>query len=73
MLTDDSAAQNRVAHRRIELRAVGEDVDLVVEMDRRLAGRLDDVQEVVAVGPERLRDVVVDARREEQHQRRTTR
>ena len=73
MFTDDSAAPDRVAHRGIELRAVGEDVDLVVGMDRRLARRLDDVQELVAVGPKRLRDPVVDARREEQDERRTRR
>src|SRR3954470_4730265 len=38
-------------------------------MDGRLAGGLDDVKELVAVGPDRRADVIVDARREQQHQR----
>ena len=60
--------QDRVPHRRVERRAVGEDDDAIVVVDGSLACGLDDVQEVVAVGAQRDRDVIVDAWREQQHQ-----
>jgi hypothetical protein len=59
-------ATDGVAHLGVELRAVGEDVDLVAEMNRGLAGDLDDVEEFVAVGADGMRHLVVDPRREEQ-------
>jgi hypothetical protein len=55
MLIDGVGRQNSVAHRGIELPAVGEDLDTIVAVNRRLTRRLQDVNEFVAIGAERSR------------------
>ena len=57
-----------VAHCRIELRAVGEDVDAIVAVNGSLAGRLQHVDELAAVRAQRNSDVVIDPRREQQNE-----
>ena len=61
-------AADRVEHRRVERRAVGEDRDAVAVVQRRLAGRLDRVEKVLVVDRGALRQVVVDAGREQEDQ-----
>jgi hypothetical protein len=64
----DLGAADGIAHRRVELRPVGEDLDAVAGVNGRLADGLDDAGELVAVGPQRRGHVVVDPRREQQHE-----
>ncbi len=58
-------AANRLEHRRIEVIAVREDVDLVVVFERRVARRLEHVDEVIARAVDLRLDVIRDVRCEE--------
>ncbi len=60
-------AADRVEHRRVELRAVGEDLDVIPLMEGRLAGRLHRVEEALVVHRHPVAEAVVDCRCEEHH------
>jgi hypothetical protein len=60
-----AGAADRVQHGRIERLAVGQDVDLVAVLQVRLAGRLQDVDEVIAARVDVRFDVIGNVRREE--------